>query len=84
MKVKMVCVHLMGSDVVIQATEHQAKKLVAMNNNPDERSKLIKIGPYTFRPSSLAYMLDKIEEDYAVSKYFIESKEREKVAGLIG
>lgn len=83
MKIKIVDVHLMGSDIVVQATENQAKKLVIMNNNPDERNKLIKIGPYSFKPSSIAYMMDRTEEDYAVTKYLLDSREREKVAGLL-
>ena len=82
MKIQIVDVHLMGNDVVICATETQAKKLVAMNNDPDLRTKLIKIGPYTFRPSSVAYMLDRKEEDYALPSYLIENKKREN-GGLI-
>lgn len=77
MKVKVVKVHLMGSDLVIDATENQAKKLTMMNNDSEKRNFIIKIGHYSFRPCSVAYMVDKIEEDYAVAKYYLESVERE-------
>ena len=78
MKVKVVKVHLIGSDLVIDATENQAKKLTMMNNDSEKRNLMIKIGNYSFRPCSVSYMVDTNEEDYAVPKYYLESREREQ------
>ena len=78
MKVQVVKVHLMGSDLVIDATENQAKKLTMMNNDSEKRNLMIKIGRFSFRPCSVSYMVDTTAEEYDVPKYYLEAREREQ------
>lgn len=77
MKKQIVKVFLMGCDLCIIATPTQAQKLVRMNNDENMRNKLVKVGKYTFKPCSVAYMVDTEEEDYAVPKYYLEAEKRE-------
>ena len=85
-KVEVVNVHLMGNDLVIKVTPTQAEKLVAMNNNNDERSKLVRVGKYRIKPSSISYMEETKQERYDLPKYLTERIDKElevKSAGLI-
>lgn len=86
-KVEVVNVHFMGNDLVIKVTPTQAEKLVAMNNNNDERSKLVRVGKYRIKPSSISYMEETKQERYDLPKYLTERIDKElevKSAGLIG
>lgn len=85
-KVEVVNVHFMGNDLVIKVTPTQAEKLVAMNNNNDERSKLVRVGKYRIKPSSISYMEETKQERYDLPKYLTERIDKElevKSAGLI-
>ena len=86
-KVEVVNVHFMGNDLIIKVTPTQAEKLVAMNNNNDERSKLVRVGKYRIKPSSISYMEETKQERYDLPKYLTERIDKElevKSAGLIG
>ena len=86
-KVQVVNVHFMGNDLIIKVTLTQAERLVAMNNNNDERNKLVKVGKYRIKPSSISYMEEIMQERYDLPKYLTERIDKElevKSAGLIG
>ena len=86
-KVQVVNIHFIGNDLVIKVTETQAERLVAMNNNNDERNKLVKVGKFRIKPSSISYMEETMQERYDLPKYLTERIDKElevKSAGLIG
>lgn len=59
-----------GLDNVLWLTESQARKLIALRNDPDNSSKLVEAGSYIFSPKDVLFIQKQTRDWYDAPRYF--------------
>ena len=61
-----------GMENVIWLTSSQAKKLIALRNNPESSSKFVEVGDCVFSPKDVLFIEKKNRDWYDAPRYFKE------------